>query len=86
MILPWGKYQYLRLPMGIANSPDVFQSIMMDILGELEYTRTYIDDILVTTNGTYEDHLEKLHEVLMRLENTGFRLSLIHISEPTRPY
>ena len=47
-----GKYQYQRLPMGIKNSPDVFQAVMMDILGDLEFVRTYIDDILITSNGT----------------------------------
>ena len=24
IILPWGKYWYKRLPMGVANSPDLF--------------------------------------------------------------
>jgi hypothetical protein len=33
-ILPWGKYQYKRLPMGIVNSPDIFQSIMMEVVGD----------------------------------------------------
>ena len=76
MILPWGKYQYLRLPMGITNSPDIFQSIMMDILGDLEYARTYIDNILITTSGSFDDHLAKLNEVLTRLKNTGFRANV----------
>ena len=26
VIFPWGKYAYLWLPMGIAGSPDIFQS------------------------------------------------------------
>lgn len=75
-ILPWGKYQYLRLPMGIKNSPDIFQSIMMDLLGDLEYARTYIDDILVTTSGTYEQHLAQVNEVLKRLDTAGFRVNV----------
>ena len=25
IVLPWGKYSYLRLPMGVACSPDIFQ-------------------------------------------------------------
>ncbi|MGL5934057.1 MAG: reverse transcriptase family protein, partial [Cetobacterium sp.] len=29
-ILPWGKFRYKRLPMGISSAPDIFQSIMMD--------------------------------------------------------
>jgi hypothetical protein len=24
VVLPWGKYEYLRLPMGLCNSPDIF--------------------------------------------------------------
>jgi hypothetical protein len=29
-ILPWGKYQYKRLPMGVKTSPYIFQRIMYD--------------------------------------------------------
>ena len=25
IIIPWGKYCYKRLPMGVANSPDIFR-------------------------------------------------------------
>eukprot|EP00957_Ditylum_brightwellii_P175991 13401223-Ditylum_brightwellii.AAC.1 len=28
IVLPWGKYKYLKLPMGLCNSPDIFQEIM----------------------------------------------------------
>ena len=35
-ILPWGKYRYLRLPMGIKNSPDIFQQLINDVLGDIE--------------------------------------------------
>ena len=31
IILPWGKYHYKRLPMGIANSPEIFQQNMNDL-------------------------------------------------------
>ena len=26
IIFPWGKYSFLRLPMGVAGAPDIFQS------------------------------------------------------------
>ena len=37
IILPWGKYSYLRLPMGIACSPDIFQAKMSELMGTLEF-------------------------------------------------
>ena len=41
-ILPWGKYAYQRLPMGVACAPDIFQLIMMDMLSNLDYALVYI--------------------------------------------
>jgi hypothetical protein len=34
-ILPWGKYQYKMLPMGVKTSPDIFQRIMYELLGDI---------------------------------------------------
>jgi hypothetical protein len=59
IIFPWGKYSYLRLPMGYAGSADIFQAEMTNLMEALEYVRAYIDDLLVITRGTLEDHLEK---------------------------
>ena len=75
-ILPWGKYRYQRLPMGVKNSPDIFQATMDEILGDLEYTCTYIDDILITSTGSFDEHMEQLNEVLKRLEQVGFRANV----------
>ena len=30
VVVPWGKYEYLRLPMGLCNSPDIFQEKMSE--------------------------------------------------------
>jgi hypothetical protein len=46
--------------MGYAGSADIFQAEMMDLMESLEYVRAYIDNLLVITRGTLEDHLEKL--------------------------
>ncbi len=37
IIFPWGKYSYLRLPMGIACSPDIFQAKMSELMVALEF-------------------------------------------------
>jgi hypothetical protein len=75
IIFPWGKYSYLQLPMGYAGSADIFQAEMMDLMTALEYVRAYIDDLLVITRGTLEDHLEKLREVLRRLREAGLKVN-----------
>jgi len=75
IIFPWGKYSYLRLPMGYAGSADIFQAEMMDLMEALKYVRAYIDDLLVITRGTLEDHLEKLGEVLRRLREAGLKVN-----------
>ncbi len=75
IIFPWGKYSYLQLPKGYAGSADIFQAEMMDPIEALEYVRAYIDDLLVITRGTLEDHLEKLGEVLRRLCEAGLKVN-----------
>jgi len=75
IILPWGKYSYLRLPMGIAGSPDIFQEKMSDLMRNLIYVRTYLDDLLVITKGTFDDHLVKIEKVFIRLQEARLRVN-----------
>ncbi len=41
----------------------------------LEYVRAHIDNLLVITRGTLEDHLKKLREVLRRLHGAGLKVN-----------
>ena len=50
IVLPWGKYEYQKPPMGLCNSPDIFQEKMNKLFKGLEYDRTYIDDLLTISN------------------------------------
>ena len=43
---------------------------------ELEFMRVYLDDLLVISIGTYEDHLENLDEVLFKLKKAGVKVNL----------
>ena len=75
IILPWGKYSYLRLPMGVANSPDLFQKKMSELMAGLEFVRTYLDDVLVITKDSFDDHLTKLDRVLACLLEAGLKVN-----------
>ena len=52
-ILPWDKYSYLCLHMGISGTPDIFQEETSNLMHSLEYVRRYIDDLLVIKICTY---------------------------------
>jgi hypothetical protein len=76
IIFPWGKYPDKRLPMRIAGSPDIFHEKMSDLMARtLEFVRTYLDDLLIITKGSLEDHLEKLSMVLTRLQDAGLKIN-----------
>ena len=63
IVMPFGKYEYQHLPMGLCNSPDIFQERMYEIFSDLEYVHVYIDDLLVTSCSTFEEHLQRLELV-----------------------
>ena len=76
IILPWGKYSFLWLPMGVACSPNIFQAKMYKLMVTLEFIQTYIDDLLCITKGSLDDHLAKLRRVLTRLQDTGLTVNV----------
>ena len=41
----------------------------------LEYVRAYIDDLLCISRESFDDHLDKLEEVLKRLRKAGLKVN-----------
>lgn len=62
VVFPWGKYGYLRLPMGLCNSPNIFQEKMIEVFHNLEYVGAYIDVLLVITSISFKEHLDHLEK------------------------
>ena len=75
IIFCWGQYSYLILPMGIAGSPDIFQSKMLELMGALEFVRAYLDNLFMISKWTMEDSLEKLRVVLTILGDAELRIN-----------
>ena len=73
LITPWGNYKYLQLTMRLSGAPDIFQEKMSSLVDHLEYARVYLDDLLVLTNGSFDDHLSKLGKVLVLLSQAGLK-------------
>ena len=75
IILPWGKYSCMRLPMGVSCSADIIQEKMSGLMEILEYVRVYLDDLLTITKDSLEDHLAKLKHVLIWLQNANLNVN-----------
>ena len=59
IILPFGKSQYMKMPMGLKISADLFQREMSKLFEDLPYVLVYIDNLSIVTKASYDDHLEK---------------------------
>ena len=72
---PDGHYEFLRLPMGLKNSPSIFQRtmnmVLQDVLGRFCFI--YLDDLVIYSK-TAEDHIKHLDAVLEKLHQHGLRI------------
>jgi len=66
-----GQYEFLRMPIGVKNAPAVFQELMQSLLEEeAKFSTPYMDDIVVYSDS-WEEHLEHIDRVLIRLGEAG---------------
>ena len=75
IVLPWEKYEYLELPRGLCNSPDIFQEKTNKLFLGFNYIRAQINNLLVVTKGLFDDHLTHLGRVLEKLEKEGLKIN-----------
>lgn len=71
-----GLFQFKVLPFGVCNGPPTFQRLMEHVLSGLQWKicLLYLDDIIVFSK-TFEEHLEKLAQVLTRIGNAGLKIA-----------
>jgi hypothetical protein len=62
--------------MGVKTSPGIFQRIMYELLGYIPNIQVYLDDIIITSNGTFEEHPAIMETVLERLQKANLRANL----------
>jgi hypothetical protein len=49
---------------------------MSKLFQDMEYVKTYLDDLLILTNSSFKDHLLKLDMVLAKLSTAGMRVNI----------
>lgn len=72
-----GHYEFLRMPMGLKNSPSTFQRVMDNVLKDLQndVCLVYLDDIIVFSTSLQE-HIINLEKVFKKLRESNFKIQL----------
>ena len=73
--LPFGKYEYNKVPFGLTQAPVNFQELMTWILKDFNFTITYLDDIIIFSR-TVEEHLDDIKEFFEKLRSTHLSMKL----------
>ena len=68
--------------MVISIAPDVFQEKMSMLFQDRVPLCMYMDNLVIISNGTYENHVDILDAVLKSLEKTGIQVNTITCKWP----
>ena len=63
---PFRKYEYIKVPFGLAQAPAYFQELMTGILKDFHFMIAYLDDIIICSQ-TLQDHLSHIRKVFEKL-------------------
>ena len=72
-VMPFGKYEFLMVPFGLAQALAYFQLLMNKVLKGLKFTMTYLDDIIIFSQDESQ-HLEHLEIVFSHLQEAGLKM------------
>ena len=72
-VTPFGKYEFLQVPFGLAQAPAYFQHLMNQVLDNCSFAMTYLDDIIIFSE-TEEQHLAHIEEIFKRLEAADLKM------------
>ena len=87
IVTPFGKFKYLRLPMGFLNSPSWAQAAMDELFAHLTDVEVYIDDVGIFSNDQ-KTHLKTVGTVLTILQEHNFtvKASKCHWCQTKAPW
>ena len=72
---PFGKYECVKVPFGLAQAPAYFQELMTGVLKDLPFAMAYLDDIIIYSS-TPEEHLTHIKTVFKKLCHTKLSMKL----------
>ena len=64
---PFGKFEYAKVPFGLAQPPAYFQELMTGILKDFPFSIAYLDDIIILSK-TPQEHISHIRMVFEKLK------------------
>ena len=66
-------FKFERLAFGVKVTPSIFQQVMDTMLGGLDFTIAYLDDILIRSQDK-DEHKMNVNQVFKRIQDYGFKI------------
>ena len=76
---PFGRYCFMRMPLGIRSAHEVYQKRISQIVENLEGVETNIDDIIIW-GQTEEEHNRRLEEVGLTLNSEKCQFKMTDVT------
>ena len=73
--LPFRKYEYIKVPFGLAQVPAYFQELMTGILKDFNFAIGYLDDIIIFSK-TPKEHLSHIRKVFEKPHSAKLSIKL----------
>ena len=71
----FGKYEYVKVPFGLAEAPPYFQELMTGILNDFNFAIAYLDDIIIFSK-TPQEHLSHIRKVFKKLWSSKLSMKM----------
>ncbi|KAI0992334.1 hypothetical protein K3495_g15852, partial [Podosphaera aphanis] len=74
----YGLFEWMVTPFGLSGAPATFQRYINGVLREYldDFCTAYMDDVLIYTSGTKNEHNQKVRMILTRLKEAGLYLDI----------
>ena len=71
---PFGKYEYLKVPFKLAQTPVYFQELIKKVLRDLPFTIAYLNNITIYSKTA--EHVDHLQQAFHKLCNAKVSMTL----------
>ena len=72
---PFGKFEYVKVPLELAQAPAYFQELMTRTLKDFNFAIVYLDDIIIFSK-TAEEYLDHIKQVFKKLRSAHLSMKL----------